>query len=186
MWSPDSKKISYIDNSWSLYILEVESGTSYKVASEPLYGPGGVRGLSHSWSQDSGWLAYSVNTPALIQRVFVFNLKTKKSMPITDGMSEVGQPVFDASGKYLYFVASTDAGPVKHWFAQSNNDMEASNRIYVAVLQDDGDNPLAPESDEEEIADDEEPSKDSDKTKKKVTTNKIKKKAKTRTRKRNP
>ena len=64
-------------------------------------------------------------------------------------MSEVAEPCFDASGKYLYFLASTNAGPVKHWFAMSNNDMRATNQIYLAVLQDDGANPLAKESDEE-------------------------------------
>ena len=150
-WSPDGKKISYIDNSWSLYVFDLDSKSSSKVVSEPLYGPAMIRGLAQSWSHDSAWLAYTVNTNALIQQVFVYNLATKKSYPITDGLSEVSQPVFDASGKYLYFVASTDAGPVKHWFAQSNNDMEASNRIYVAVLQDDVAHPLAPESDEEKV-----------------------------------
>ncbi|MCE2558532.1 MAG: PDZ domain-containing protein, partial [Acidobacteria bacterium] len=48
--------------------------------------------------------------------------------------------------------ASTDAGPVKHWFAMSNADMEASSSIYVAVLRADGESPLAPESDEEAVA----------------------------------
>lgn len=148
-WSPDGKKISYRDNSWSLYVLDIESNRCEKVVSEPRFGPTDIRGLHHNWSADSKWLTYTVNTEAMIQRVFVYNVAENKSYPITDGLSEVSEPCFDASGKYLYFIASTDAGPVKHWFAQSNNDMEITNQIYVAVLQNDGPNPFARESDEE-------------------------------------
>lgn len=148
-WSPDGKKISYRDNSWSLYVLDIESNRCEKIVSEPRFGPPNLRGLHHNWSADSKWLTYTVNTEAMIQRVFVYNVAENKSYPITDGLSEVSEPCFDASGKYLYFIASTDAGPVKHWFAQSNNDMEITNQIYVAVLQNDGPNPFARESDEE-------------------------------------
>ncbi len=152
VWSPDGTKISYIDNSWSLYVFDIAKQESTKIVSEPRYGPGPFRLLQHSWSPDSNWIAYTVNTSAMIGQAFVFNVNEETSHPITDGMSEVANPVFDKSGKYLYFLASTDAGPVKHWFAMSNNDMELSNSIYVAVLQDNGENPLARKNDEEKIA----------------------------------
>ena len=57
---------------------------------------------------------------------------------ITDGLTEVSEPVFDRSGKYMFFFASTDAGPARDWFAQSNADMESTSAIYVAVLPADG------------------------------------------------
>ncbi|MCH2181393.1 MAG: PDZ domain-containing protein [Mariniblastus sp.] len=149
-WSPDGSRISYRDNSWSLYVFELASGASTKICSEPKFGPAGMRGLHHSWSPDSQWLAYTVNTPAMIQQAFVYHVASGQSFPVSDGMSEVSEPVFDRNGKYLYFISSTDAGPVKHWFAMSNNDMELSNAIYLVVLEDDGPNPLARQSDEEE------------------------------------
>ena len=46
-----------------------------------------------------------------IARVYVYSLEQDKSSPITDGLSEAIEPVFDAGGKYLYFLGSTDAGP---------------------------------------------------------------------------
>ena len=67
-------------------------------------------------------------------------------------MSEASEPVFDADGKYLYFFASTDAGPVKQWFDQSNADMRQTNGIYVVALTKDAPSPLAKESDEEKGA----------------------------------
>lgn len=148
-WSPDGTKISYIDNSWTLYVYDLAKRESKKIVSEPHYGPRGMRGLHHRWSHDSRWIAYTVNTPAIIQQAFVYDVANDQSHPISDGMSEVSEPTFDRSGKYLYFLASTDAGPVKHWFAMSNNDMEMSNQVYMAVLRDDDPNPLAKSSDEE-------------------------------------
>ncbi len=151
-WSPDGLKISYRDNSWSLYIYDIAKKQSAKVCSAPVYGPANIRGLHHAWSPDSRWLAYTVNTAAVIQQAWLYQVDEAKSIPVSDGMSEVSEPVFDRSGKYLYFVSSTDAGPVKDWFAMSNNDMELSNQVYVAVLSDREANPLAPESDEERAA----------------------------------
>ena len=156
-WSPDSQKISYTDNSWSLYWFDLETGNSHKIASEYLYGPSGMKTIRGVWSPDSKWIAYTLNTKAYIQKVYVYSIEEEKSFPITDGLSEVSDPVFDHSGKYLYFFASTDAGPVKHWFAMSNADMRMTNAIYLAVLQKDIPSPLAKESDEEESNEEEKP-----------------------------
>src|SRR6185295_5028294 len=37
-WSPDATKIAYVDNSWTLYWLDLASGAVKKVASEPMFG----------------------------------------------------------------------------------------------------------------------------------------------------
>ena len=151
-WSPDGERISYVDNSMSLFVIDVESGDVAKIASEYYYGPSAPARPGHSWSPDSRYIAYTLNTRSYMQQVFVYDVEAGTSHPVTDGLSEVGEPVFARSGDYLYFSASTDAGPVKHWFAMSNADMEASSSIYVAVLRADGESPLAPESDEEAVA----------------------------------
>ncbi|HZX11739.1 MAG TPA: PDZ domain-containing protein, partial [Acidobacteriota bacterium] len=156
-WSPDSKKISYTDNSWSLYWFDLETGNSHEIAQEYLYGPSGMKTIRGVWSPDSKWIAYTLNTKAYIQKVYVYSIEEDKSYPITDGLSEVSDPVFDPSGKYLYFFASTDAGPVKHWFAMSNADMRMTNAIYLAVLQKEIPSPLAKESDEEKGMEEEKP-----------------------------
>jgi len=62
-------------------------------------------------------------------------LEKNKSTAVTDGLSDCVDPVFDASGKYLYLLGSTDAGPVNHWFAQSNSDMRVRRSIYLVVLK---------------------------------------------------
>jgi tricorn protease len=149
VWSPDSQKISYTDNSWTLYWLDLKSGTSKKIGSEYLYGPSRARTIYHAWSPDSKWLAYTLSTKANIQTVYVYSTEQGKSFTITDGLSEVTEPVFDESGKYLYFLGSTNAGPVKEWFAQSNADMRSTSSLYLTVLRSNLPNPLMKESDEE-------------------------------------
>ena len=155
-WSPDSQKISYSDNSMTLYWIDLKTGATKRVATDSTFGPN--NGVYSSWSPDSRWIAYTLNTKTYIQTVYVYSLEQDKSTQITDGMSEVTEPVFDASGKYLYMFASTDAGPVKQWFDLSSQDMRATRSIYVAVLRKDLPNPLAKESDEEKgTAKDEKP-----------------------------
>jgi tricorn protease len=149
VWSPDSQKISYADNSWSLFWLDLKTGASKKIASEYSYGPSRAKTVHHVWSPDSKWIAYTMNTRAYIQAVHAYSTEQDKSFQITDGLSEVSEPVFDESGKYLYFFGSTDAGPVKDWFAMSGADMRSTSSLYLAVLRNNLPNPLAKESDEE-------------------------------------
>jgi len=149
VWSPDSQKISFADNSWSLYWIDLKTGVSKKIASERIFGPGRFRTVHSAWSPDSKWITYSLNTTAYMGKVYVYSLDKDKSYEVTDGMSDVAEPEFDTSGKYIYFFASTDAGPVKQWFAMSNADMEMTRSLYLAVLRKDIPSPLAKESDEE-------------------------------------
>lgn len=149
-WSPDSKKLTYTDNSWSLYWMDVDSGNITKIGQEYLYGI--YKTIEGAWSPDSKWIAYTLNTKAYFQKVYLYSLAEDESYPVTDGLSEVSEPVFDPSGKYLYFFSSTDAGPVKHWFAMSNVDMEITRSIYLVVLNKGEESPLAKESDEEKIS----------------------------------
>jgi len=151
-WSPDSKKISFTDNSRSLYILDVATGEVKKVDSDELYGPGVFRDLSGDWSPDSRWLAYTKIIETQYKRIYLYSTAEGKSYPVTDGLSDVDEPKFDPKGKFLYFFASTDAGPLVNWFDQSNEDMRATSAIYLVTLQKETISPFAKENDEEKPA----------------------------------
>lgn len=150
-WSPDSKKISFVDNARNLYILYTDSGKISKVASDERYMPGVFRDLFGSWSHDSNWISYTVITGTSFEQAFVYSLLENRSHAISDGFSSVSNPVFDPGGKYLYMLASTDAGPVVNWFDQSNQDMEMTSSIYLVTLQKNIESPFARENDEEKI-----------------------------------
>jgi len=148
-WSPDSKNLCFVDNSRSLFLTDVASGATKKIASDSLYTPGVFRELFGSWSPDSRWFSYTRNSDSQFNTAFIYQVDQAKSYQLTDGMSNVTEAVFDPSGKYVYLLASTDAGPVINWFDQSNQDMELTNSIYLVTLQKDTPSPLAKESDEE-------------------------------------
>ena len=64
-------------------------------------------------------------------------------------MSDARFPVFDKSGKYLFFAASTDMGLTPGWLNMASMDRPVTRSVYVAVLKKDLPSPLAPESDDE-------------------------------------
>ncbi len=150
-WSPDSKKISFVDNGRNLYVLDVASGAIQKIDADELYIPGPFREMFGDWSSDSRWIAYTKVTETQFKRIYLYSTEQQKSFVLTDGLSDASEPIFDKGGKYLYFFASTNAGPVLNWFDQSNADMRATNSLYLVTLQKETLSPFAKESDEEKI-----------------------------------
>lgn len=152
-WAPDSKKLSFVDNGRRLYVATIASGKTIKIAEDAAYAPGAFRDLFGSWSSDANYIAYTTITETNFKRAWAYSLADNNSHPISDGLSDVTDPTFDPSGKYLYLISSTDAGPVVNWFDQSNNDMESSNSLYLVTLQKQVPSPFAKENETEEIKD---------------------------------
>ena len=172
-WSPDGKKIAYADKRKSVWVLDLESGKSTKVDTDPhpLTGP-----PVPNWSPDSKWLAYVRSVRAQTGAVFLYSLETGKPHQVTDGMSDARAVEFDRGGKYLYLTASTDAGPITYGSMSSFNRGQTSS-VYVVVLSKDDPSPLSPESDDEKDAAkpaDKEKEKDKEKDKEKKEAVKVK------------
>lgn len=150
-WSPNSKKLCFVDNGRRLYVLDIASGKIEKIGEDVHYIPGPFRDLFGSWSADGNFVAYTIITETNFEKAFIYSVAENKSYPISDGLSNVSNPKFDPSGKYLYMLASTDAGPVVNWFDQSSQDMRLSNTIYLVTLQKSVKSPFAKENDMEEV-----------------------------------
>jgi tricorn protease len=148
-WAPDSKKIAFTDNSRTLFIVDLATGDIKKVDADEVYTPGAFRDIASDWSSDSKWLAYTKVTGTQFKRIYLYSVGEQKSYPLTDGLSDVDEPKFDPAGKYLYFFASTDAGPVLNWFDQSSIDMRQTDNIYLVTLKKETVSPFAKENDEE-------------------------------------
>jgi tricorn protease len=149
-WSPDSKKIAFSDKRLNIWYVEVEKGQPVKVDSLMR----GGFGANVNWSPDSRWLTYTKPLPSWYNAVFVYSIEDSKATQITDGLSDAASPVFDQGGKYIYFSASTDIGPRVFGFDMSSYPHRSTRSIYLAVLRKDLPSPLAPESDEEKVAED--------------------------------
>jgi tricorn protease len=154
-WSPDGKKIAFSDNGRNFYLLDVASGGIRKMDADDFYTPSPFRDLFGDWSFDSRWIAYTKVTATQFRKVFLYSVDEQKSYPLTDGLSDATFPCFSRDGKYLFFFASTDAGPVINWFDQSNQDYHLTATPYLVTLQAQTVSPLAKENDEEKPKEDE-------------------------------
>ena len=146
-WSPDSKKLAFTDKHLTLWYLDVDDGKPIKVDTDTYDHP--QRTLIPVWSPDSKWIAYPRRLDNHMHAIFLYSLAEKKSRQITDGLSDGISPAFDKSGKYLFFLASTNFGLNAGWLDMTSYDRPVTRSIYLAVLAKDVPSPLAPESDEE-------------------------------------
>jgi tricorn protease len=146
-WSPDSKKLLYTDTSLRVWVLDVETGKTKTVGNDPWMVP--RRTVNPVWSPDSKWVAYAAHLDSLYRAIFVSNVDTGETRRVTDGLADAMWPAWDASGKYLWFLASTDYGLLSQWLDMTSYDRAETFGLYVAVLKKGEPSPLLPESDED-------------------------------------
>jgi len=146
-WSPDCKQLLFQDNHLNLWAIDVASGKATKIDTETLNDPS--RSIDPVWSPDSRWIAYSKNLSNAMRAIFAYSFADGKSHQITDGMSDAISPAFDASGKYLYFLASTNYGPNVGWLEMSSQERPIRRSIYLVVLSATEPSPLLPEAGDE-------------------------------------
>ncbi len=152
VWSPDNKKIVYFDKRLNLWYVDLDKKTPVKVDTDRYDSPS--YSFSPQWSPDSRWLTYSKQLANHQHGVFVYSLATAKSTQITDGLSDSTSPAFDQSGKYLYFIASTNVALSGGWIDMSSIEHPVTSAVYVMVLRKDLPSPLAPQSDDENSPED--------------------------------
>ena len=146
-WSPDGTQILLEDNHNNLWAIEVASGTATKIDTDNYPDP--IRQFNAAWSPDSKWITYSKNLANHLRAVFVYSWADKKASQVTDGLADSISPTFDASGKYLYFMASTNYGPSTSWLEMSSLDRPVRRAIYLVVLNANESSPLLPETGDE-------------------------------------
>ena len=146
-WSPDGTQILLEDNHDNLWAIEVATGTATKIDTDAYPDP--ARQFSAAWSADSKWITYTKSLPSHLRAIFVYSWAEKKSYQVTDGLADSISPTFDAGGKYLYFMASTNYGPSTGWLEMSSLDRPVRRAIYLVVLSANEPSPLLPETGDE-------------------------------------
>ncbi|HJQ23475.1 MAG TPA: PDZ domain-containing protein [Blastocatellia bacterium] len=146
-WSPDGTQILLQDNHRNLWTIEVAGGHATKIDTDNYPDP--THQFDATWSPDSRWVAYSKSLPSHLRAIFVYSLAEKMMHQVTDGMADSTSPAFDAGGKYLYFLASTNSGPSTGWLEMSSIDRPVRRAIYFAVLSASDPSPLLPETGDE-------------------------------------
>jgi tricorn protease len=155
-WSPDSKKIAYSDKHMGLYYIDIsqEHPQAVKVAEQP-YETFNANPFNAVWSPDSRYLTYAKQLPNFLHAVMVYDTRESHAYQITDGMSDATNPTFDKSGKYLYFLSSTNTGFTAYGLDMEADEHPTSNFVYAVVLQKSAASPVSLQSDDEPVKPDE-------------------------------
>ena len=146
-WSPDSKKLLFTDTNLKVWVLDVATEQAKIVGQDPWMVP--QRTLNPVWSPDSKWVAYASRLRSLYHAIFISNVETGETKQITDGLADAVWPTWDANGKYLWFLASTDFGLRSQWLDMTSYDRNPTFGLYLTVLRKTDASPLLPESDED-------------------------------------
>ncbi|MGE3274562.1 MAG: PDZ domain-containing protein [Vicinamibacterales bacterium] len=146
-WSPDSTKLLYTDTNLNVWVMDVASGKAKIVGRDPWMVP--QRTLAPTWSPDSKWVAFATRRDSLFRVIVIADVESGEQTQVTDGLADAMYPVWDANGKYLWFLASTDFGLGSQWLDMTSYDREETFGLYAAVLDDDEPSPFLPESDED-------------------------------------
>ncbi len=148
-WSPDNKYIAFSDTDYNIWYIDVKTGAIKLVDTDRYAHP--TRSMKPVWSPDSKWIAYAQIQNNQFKAIKVYSLETGSTKQITDGLSDAIDPQWDESGKYLYFLASTDYALATGWLDMSSYNYPVNRALYIAVLSKDAPSPFEPKSDDEPV-----------------------------------
>jgi tricorn protease len=147
-WSPDAKRLAFIDQAMTIWIVERESKRATKVDKGLFMFHGELTRVRLAWSSDSRWLAYARDLENRNHAIFLFDVRTGSRTQVTSGYYNDAAPVFDPEGKYLYFFTNRSLAPT---YSDLENTWIYANTTQIAAvpLRRDTPGPLAPQDDEE-------------------------------------
>lgn len=148
-WSPDGKHIAFTDTDYNLWYVTLSNGRVTKVDTDRFAHPN--RTMNPVWSPDSRWIAYARLMDNQFKSLFIYDTRNNRKHQVTDGMADVIDPQWDAGGKFLYFLASTDFGLNTGWLDMSSYDRPVTRGLYMVILSKETPSPFLPKSDDEPL-----------------------------------
>jgi tricorn protease len=147
-WSPDSKKLAFVDQAMSILLYDRDAKQVKRVDKGLWMFQGDLDRFVVNWSSDSRWMAYSRGMENRNEAVFLYDFNSGENHQVTSGFYDSARPCFDPEGKYLYFFSNRSFRP--SYSDMDNSWIYANSTVIVAVpLRADVPSPLAPRNDEE-------------------------------------
>ncbi|MGE5521543.1 MAG: S41 family peptidase [Candidatus Dadabacteria bacterium] len=152
-WSPDSRKIVFINDKQEIHLLTVPAGELSLIdkTTQQTYS-NGLQGFEPAWSPDSKWITYAKQGANHNNAIYLYSLENKKLQQATSGFYNDGNPVFDVAGKYIYFTTDRSFNPA---YSNLDNTWIYPNTTQIAVAALNPSTPalLFPRNDEIKISD---------------------------------
>ncbi len=152
-WSPDSKKIVFVDQTMNINLCDVASG-NVKIIDKGLWmthGP--LENFKASWSSDSRFVSWDRGAENRNNMIFIYDVENSQKHQITSDFYSNYSPVFDPEGKYLYLLTNRSMSPE---YSDFDNTFVYVNSTMIAAisLKKDTPSPIEPENDKDAVKDD--------------------------------
>ncbi|NOU18220.1 MAG: peptidase S41 [Bacteroidales bacterium] len=151
-WSPDSRNLSYTDQTLTLYYIDVATKAITKIDKEEYENVDVSQDVKsiydYSWSPDSKYIVYSKMNNNFMYQLFVYSLETKAINCISNGLFHDFSPVFSKDGEFILFISDRIFEPT---YCDIEWEMvyQKVAGIYAINLKKDGKSILPYKSDEE-------------------------------------
>ena len=129
-WSPDSKRIVFINDLQEIKLLTIDGASLETIDKTTDLPYNGLQGFGVNWSPDNKWIAYSKGTENLNSAIFLYDVVKKKINQATSGYYNDADPVFDPTGKYLFFTTNRSFTPA---YSNFDNTWIYPNSTQLAV-----------------------------------------------------
>ncbi len=145
-WSPDSKKLAFINQALEIKIYDLDKNKILDVDKGLWMFHGGLENFKVDWSSDSKWMTYSRGLENRNNALFVYNTEENKTTQLTSGYYSDSSPAFDPDGKYIYFLTNRTFSPL---YSDVDNSFIYPNTTNIAAvsLTDEISSLLAPKND---------------------------------------
>jgi tricorn protease len=114
-WSPDGKRIAFTDQTLTLYVIDVSTGTIAKVDKADFENVDISLDLKDiydfAWSPDSRFIAYAKMDSSLVDKIYIYALETGRTRCISEGEFNDFHPLFSRDGEHLFFISNRRFDP---------------------------------------------------------------------------
>jgi tricorn protease len=149
-WSPDAKKIVFIDQAMRIQLFDLASKQVCAVGRQLWAYEGDLMRFRVSWSADSRWFAYAADRANRQSAIVIFDTQEKREEAATSGFFDDDMPVFDPDGRYLYYRSKRIFDPI---YNEGDNSWIYTNgeSLVALPLRKDVPSPMGPRDDEEPV-----------------------------------
>ena len=149
VWSSDSHFLLFKTDKREVYRYDVSSKSLKRILAS---NDGNIYDIK--LSPDNNWLAYTMPGEKDMTRIYILNLSTGKSLPVTVKWFDAGSPRWSEDGKYLFFLSDRTYN-INYSSVEWNTSFSKSNHLFVLPLQKDTPMPNQLKANEFVLADNE-------------------------------
>ncbi len=100
--SPDGRWLAHHDKNQQLWLLDLKSRQQKRIAASTA-AFGEFQDLA--WSPDGRWLAWSIPESNSFNRIYLYQVETGKTVPLTSDRFNSTSPAWSRDGKWIYFLS---------------------------------------------------------------------------------